>query len=508
MKPNLGKTTSVWVLASILAVLLVHWFTVALRSRQEMPTLALKSKASIYSRFGSSWYETVLASRNLSSAWASRFWLMEERQYVPLLFDTTLFSNFSGKEFSNLAIAAIPSNDEPNRQNDTTFLVAVRSHYAFEKRWGTLCAIGALDSQLFISLAAQQPAIDLQFPKEPVDFIDSSYTNVQNHSQLQLDVLPSTHDSYHLLLEEVRRSGKLYGKYEHSDIWVRPFRGVSVRILKYADVRIYYRMQSSTRQICLLGQIAGWKGSDWEGIGLGMHVACYDESDLLGEEPVAPFKLLARIPNRYNHRNLVPLIERSGMHYQNEFRNLTWFMDTMGGENKQPLVFPISLESGELQQVLESNGPFIVPYAQENTNLEFSLKGCEYLTDWRGNSPVVRFTDRLWITVVHKFGISEKVAMNPLGRTYRNKLVLFEADSSGELPTQCLQMGPEATDTDVFQRRPHLQFEWPFAFILGLIHLGKVHNYAEGESHRFILSAGLDDFKPAFKIIDIFVPHI
>ena len=504
-----SKGVSLPPLALALAVVLtVALFQAPLPSMLDLSTLASLSKAQAYSTLGDYLSNSVLELRNLSAAWTTRFWVMEERQYVPLLFDTSLFSSdFNVKEFSNLAIAAIPSLHNPlEYRNDSAFIVAVRSNIRAEGPWGSVCGIGAVKSHLLVSLAVQQPLIDRQFPEEPVEFIDSRHSTVQDHSEAQLEALPSTWDAYHSLLEVVRLSKQLYSRYDHSDLWARPLRNLSPRKLRYGDVRILYRIiESSMRQVCFMSQISGWRRSVWKGIALGMYVVCYDERELLETDVEPSIVLLARIPDQYDHRNLVPLIEKSGVQYQNELLNLTWFMDAMGGEHKRPLLFPISLTSAGGLHI--KKGLVSVPYGGARADLQFTLENCENLTEWRGNSPVVHFTNRLWITIVHKVEQAEKNSLNELGRTYKNKIVIFESDVSAGLPKRCLRIGPEATDSDIFQRRPHLQFEWPFAFVLGLVHLGRVENYIEGEAHQFLLSAGLGDYKPAFKVVEIFVPR-
>jgi hypothetical protein len=178
--------------------------------------------------------------------------------------------------------------------------------------------------------------------------------------------------------------------------------------------------------------------------------------------------------------------------------SMTWMMDTMGGKKNGPLIYPLLIPHNSTASI----------EAGVSSNAYYELKDCDYLSEWRGNSPVVRFTDHLWATVVHQYKKTREVMpLNKIGRTYKNKLVIFEADFPGMLPSRCMRTGPDAASRDVLQRQPDLDFEWPFAFVLGIVHMGKVATFIEGEQHRFLLSAGLDDFQPSATSIDVFIPH-
>mmetsp|Transcript_131 Transcript_131/g.995 ORF Transcript_131/g.995 Transcript_131/m.995 type:complete len:151 (-) Transcript_131:2639-3091(-) len=119
-----------------------------------------------------------------------------------------------------------------------------------------------------------------------------------------------------------------------------------------------------------------------------------------------------------------------------------------------------------------------------NAGQRHNLCDCEYLKGWKGNCPVVQFWEYVWITTVHKYKKSQRSKVNQSGRTYYNKAVLLDADFPAQLPRRCLRVGPEATGRDLFQRQPAMHLDWPFAFVLGLLHLGIVNSYREGRAAR------------------------
>jgi hypothetical protein len=452
---------------------------------------------------------SILNVYNLSAEYAHRYWLIEERSPLPIVFDISRTPNITEKmDFSNIAISPAPFNPQ-------AFLVAVRTSKSEGKRWGTVCNIGLVDANLLASLIGEQSQVEVQYPTIPAAIMDDGYTSIKNHSKSQNEELPTARGKYHQLLEKVSATHELYGSYADTKVWLRPL--CSIPDLHIRDVRLFFRKgvkstAENSAEICIVSQISGQK------VPIGMYIGCFDSDGLeySKNEEDAPrldsaakvtqaacptIDSLFRIPKGFDHRNLVPLVEGNGMHWQDSEDgdgSLTWMMDTMGGKKYGPLIYPLLIPHNSTASI----------EAGVSSNAYYELKDCDYLSEWRGNSPVVRFTDHLWATVVHQYKKTREVMpLNKIGRTYKNKLVIFEADFPGMLPSRCMRTGPDAASRDVLQRQPDLDFEWPFAFVLGIVHMGKVATFIEGEQHRFLLSAGLDDFQPSATSIDVFIPH-
>jgi hypothetical protein len=428
---------------------------------------------------------------NLSGDWAHRFWVMEEKQYLPLVFDLNRTSLSDSFEYSNTAITAVPFSKYH-------FLVGIRITPRPNLRWGRLCAIGILDRNKIIELANKQPSLPLDMPKEPIKSINSDFQSLMGSLSPNIEGLLTAREKYHTLLNAASDTHLLYGSYDESKIWKRQLCGI--KGLSIPDVRFFFRRNQFALQACLISELSAPK------VERAQHVACfsYDEyRSTPGNQDGMPISCpqldyVFKLPDVYNVRNLVPLVESSGMQFQSTDEDITWMMDTMGSASHGPTLFQILIRDAESKSDIES---------QHSLSEGKPLRDCETMDGWRGNTPVVRFTEHLWITIVHKFARTERNELNPIGRIYKNKVVLFEADFAGDLPNQCIKVGPEATDRDIFQRERGLDFEWPFAFVLGLVHVGTIETYMEGERHQFLLSAGLDDNQPALKVIDIFVPQ-
>jgi hypothetical protein len=429
-----------------------------------------------------------------SSAWPRKFWIMEERKHLPLLFDFNRTNLKPSFEFSNTAFTAVPGNDEH-------FMVSVRSSSITHVRWGRQCTFGLLDSSTIIKLARNQSLLPMEYPQEPVLTITANFTRISEFSTQEIEQLQPARKKFKHMQRKVYQNHTLYNKFKDDDIWVRPL--CVVKGFGIPDVRLFFRRHEEVLYICLISDLSG----RIHRIPKAQRIGCLefdkfevDNSIMLSTRavPCPLLEFVYALPDYYDRRNIAPLVERDGMQW-GDHDSLTWLMDTMGSASQSPMVFPVKIENQFYSQANDTTpiGP---------SDKEYELDNCDDMSEWRGNTPITHFTDRLWIAIVHKHCHSEKSRLNRIGRSYINKVVLFQADTPGGLPTKCLPNGPEATGRDIFQKQPILGFEWPFAFVLGLVHLGKIETFPGGERHQFLVSAGLDDSQPAFKIFDIYVP--
>jgi hypothetical protein len=81
---------------------------------------------------------SILNVYNLSADYAHRYWLVEERSPLPIVFDISRTLNITEKmDFSDVAISPAPFNPQ-------AFLVAVRTSKWEGKRLGTMATLGLL----------------------------------------------------------------------------------------------------------------------------------------------------------------------------------------------------------------------------------------------------------------------------------------------------------------------------------------------------------------------------
>lgn len=478
-----------------LLVLLVYTDGIIQPTREKVNQLALietsQSRRQFVTEAGNNNFVSPSLTSN-SSAWAQRFWILEERKHLPLLFDFNRTNLKVYHEFSNTAFTAVPGNDG-------RFMVAVRSSSITHVRWGRQCTFGLVDSSTITILARNQSLLPMEYPQEPVATITANFTRISEFSTQQIEQLQPARKNYKSMQRKVYQEHMLYDKYEDDDIWVRPL--CVVKGFGIPDVRLFFRRHEEVLYICLMSDLSGriYRIPKAQRIGC-LEFDKFKVDNSMPSTRAVPCPLLEfvyKLPGYYDRRNIAPLVERDGMQWGGH-DGLTWLMDTMGSASQSPMVFPVKIEN---QFYSQANDTLIGP-----SDKEYKLDNCDGMSDWRGNTPVIHFTGRLWISIVHKRGNAEESRLNRIGRSYINKVVVFQADTPGGLPTKCLPNGPEATGRDIFQRQPALDFEWPFAFILGLVHLGKIETLPRGEQHQFLVSAGLDDSEPAFKVFDIYVP--
>lgn len=429
---------------------------------------------------------SILVERNRTVAWAHRFWVVEERRSLPLVFDATRQGHQRcAATYSNLAVTRVPS-----RVEEDAFLVAVRGHGKRGQRWGSTVAVGVLRAKSITQLLQKQPVLEMALPDRPKDTLDANAVVDGATNGTEEMAMPTTAKKYQEALQFARNTHVLYeGGVQDQDVWKRTM--CCVHGVK--DVRLFYRATNNGTDACMV-TVVGKNG--------GARLLCMDRFHISVNHTVGTAdtnKLcprtvpLAVASKELGKRNTVPLVRHNSLAWPGHPSDLVWLMDAMGGNDGQPHLFAVNVS--------------MRAKTENNTGRQHTLRDCEYLKGWRGNSPVLQFSDYIWITIVHKYKKGQRSKVNQLGRTYYNKVVLFEADFPTQLPRRCLRVGPEASGRDLFQRQPAMHLDWPFAFVLGLLHLGVVNSYQEGEEHAFLVSAGVDDFQPAMKVFSVFVPR-
>lgn len=470
--------------------------------------------------------KSILQRRNLSYSWASRYWTVEERRHVPLLFNlkhTSLSSkdpNFQIYDFGNLFIMPSPGPADPLSTSDN-LLVAMRTASRKKLRWGDTLAIGIVSRKAITPLLCGQPLLLHHYndthtsstSQDPAIRISHKY--IEPSIIIDSQSIVSSSDTYTDLMNKVQQhEGEgLYGSDigggpTDIDLWTQPL-CILEGEREYADPRMFIRR--SNRQVCLV-------------IKLHLHpmpeVVCFKDDDdffqlqqqqqqqnhrkysLAGHMqqgdtacPVIDFSINLSSQHK-KRRNVVPLVEKNGLHWHDGRNDDTlWLVDMRDEESDfHPLIFPVNLASNS---------------SNINTAIAepIKMKNCGFLQGWKGSTNVIRLTPRIWITIVHKYRKFPNIPkeQNHIKRIYKNKMVMFESDFDHGPPTHCLDIGPDAADFDLFQ--PGDDDMWPFAFVLGLVHVGVEERFREGEQHRFISSAGVDDLQPGLKVFDVFIPH-
>lgn len=427
---------------------------------------------------------SILIERNRSKEWAGQFWVVEEKQSLPLVFDITRTGHRRcGAGFGNIAMTRVPPSVE-----EDAWLVLIRTKSSRRQRYGRRASIGVLRATNLIQLLQQQPMLEFAFPDRPLHTpaIKSSVLELTNMSSTSV-YLP-TWWKYEQLLQLAENTHQVYRGLQDKDIW----RKTLCCLNGLGDGRLFYLNTSRGTGAYLVTAAAR---------NLGLHI--YAIEGLQGNTNNQPIKqgnqrfcpkmsLVKTLHTKRLSRNNVPLVQVDGLAWPGNSSQKVWFLDPRGGQEQQPLIFSII--------VLEERSN------RAKMQQSWTLQDCQYLKGWRGNSPLLQFSEFLWIAVVHKYIPSKSSERNQLGRTYFNKVVLFEADSANSLPRRCIRSGPEASGRDIFQRQPFIDSDWPFAFILGLVYLGMKRTYLEGEEHEFLVSAGIDDSEPAMKVFSVFVP--
>eukprot|EP00963_Diacronema_lutheri_P000002 scaffold1_cov375-Pavlova_lutheri.AAC.2 len=431
---------------------------------------------------------SVLRERNLVSEWAERVWVMDERESIPLVYDTSKTGHLKcAGLLHNLAMTRVPEALDAD-----AFLVSIRGNSRMGSRLGSHNAVGLLHAKNITQLLFQQKNV-------PGKVLDRPSSKVESNAEVVVDALDTMHwagrlpnaKRYKDRLANAGDTHEVYDGMMDEDVWTRKL--CCVRGMQ--DVRPFFRTTSRGMQTCFV---------TYGGRNQGLRLVRFKERFPIFRpsqaDPLQPPSQcywtipLAFVSKDLGRRNALPLVQSDGVAWPGHRSGRIWLMDTMGSEEKQPHLFAVHVRANT------TNG-------KTNTGQRRVLEGCHYLQGWRGNTQVVQFKDFLWITIVHRLKKGRKNRWNRLGRTYHNKVVLFQADLPSALPMRCLRAGPEATGRDLFQRRPAKHPDWPFVFVLGLVHLGRIRDFKEGEQHAFLVSGGMGDFQPVMKIFDLFVPR-
>lgn len=348
---------------------------------------------------------------NRTSEWAHRVWLMEERQSLPLLFDLSHGHRRCGASYSNVAIARVPTAVE-----EDALLVSIRVEPRRGRRLGKHNAVGILRSENLTRLLQQQPSLGITLPERPVDNLDI----LEFVPEIPKDVnkqhpLPSA-KKYDRMLHEATKRHNIYQGVRDEDLWKRPL----CCFPNMQDVRLFYRNTTHGMKACMV-TVGPTKR--------GLHLKCLNhmhgkpgslQSSSSNNISCPQVMLLATVSEEVGMRNNVPLVRSDGLAWPGYPSDLVWLMDTMGGVHGEPSIYSVNTNRRGSTAA--------------NATETRSLRDCEYMQGWRGNSPVVQFSDHLWMAIVHKYNSSKKSKFNPFGRTYYNKIVIFESYIPQALP--------------------------------------------------------------------------
>eukprot|EP00963_Diacronema_lutheri_P000029 scaffold1_cov375-Pavlova_lutheri.AAC.29 len=430
---------------------------------------------------------------NLDPSWKDRFWVKSERAPLPLLYDRSETGPLRcAKELGNVAISPIPSGGKygmPAQKSvlERGLMVSIKASSSPRKRLASHCAIGTLNATIFERLLLQQPEIPVSLPATPCQQAHTIGV-APVHTLEQNRHWRTAREDYHFQLQRVEKNHIMYDSIKNGELWQHPLKCLHGWLGR--DSRLVFKAFRQTFRPCLLGYRKRRKG------GSILFLGCLS-TDLpgviLGRAKVRTLSLqgmMWSLPVRGSQRkkNLMPLVLRDGSLWTDGKSNNIWLMDASGNPSEQPTL-------NQWRVTVEQSGTSIAA-AKTSTRVQ----DCNAIASWRGNGPLINFADRLWFGVVHKWTWTNQTKLNSLGRSYFNRGILFESDVSDGLPRRCFKGGLDSAGHDLFQAHPELGFEWPFAFVMGIVYMGAVHKYAEGCTHRFMIAAGLDDFKPAVTV--------
>ncbi len=392
----------------------------------------------------------ILELLNLTS-----FKILKEGDYVPLIFNRTRHSaaNISLQEFGNSAVAPSALMLSESLGSNDYLTVFIRANLERHGRWGNVNIMGILD------VSSMGLKLNLQPSDQRTRKRSRSFPRERFHNQM------NTHVSGDVL-------------------WLRPLCRVPHQL---KDVRIFYTRANGQALTCV---VAAGNALDELFNVVCLNINYGHKEDVTVGGGCAEVAHVTRVrqsdPLNLRHtRNNVPLVRANHENWSMD-KDVLWLFDAIGSDRNQPFIYPISLDISSASRVT---------FARSGSGLE--LADCAHTVDWRGSSPVVQFTDTLWITVLHKRVNVPKSDNNPLGRRYPHKVLLLEADTYDGLPSRCKYDEGD----DILLEEPG-----PFVFILGLIHVRLVVQDEIGSVHRFLLSGAIDDFQPVLHTFDIFIP--
>lgn len=157
---------------------------------------------------------SILIERNRTKAWAHRFWVVEERRSLPLVFDAMRQGHRRcAATYSNVAGTRVPSWVEKD-----AYLVAVRGHHKGGQRWGTNVAVGVLRARNITKLLRKQPVLEMALPDRPTDTVDvhAISDGSSNHTDEMAILITAT--KYQEVLQSARNTHVLYEGVEDRDV--------------------------------------------------------------------------------------------------------------------------------------------------------------------------------------------------------------------------------------------------------------------------------------------------
>uniref|UniRef100_A0A6U9QFP9 Uncharacterized protein n=1 Tax=Picocystis salinarum TaxID=88271 RepID=A0A6U9QFP9_9CHLO len=423
--------------------------------------------------------------------------VMEEKKPIPLVYDRTRTGKLAcAKELGNVAIAAIPESRKGEgdfHAGEGGFLASVKASSRPRSRLALHCAIGTLNATTVLQAFELQPTLAFDLSSTP-----PARKQVQGPTlalqSMEISRSGNVRQDFHSMVNTAGLNHVLFANVSDKAFWMHQLQCLDGWLGR--DSRLFFLWHNGRSIPCLLGYRKRRKGGSilvlgtfsmrFENVRYNAPHSYASELDIL--DSVHQLRKSERL------KNLMPLIAQDGHLWNDQSNVVFWFMDAMGGPNNRPSLLHWSGS-------LERTSPYI-----ERSNPDFLLKDCQQFTGWRGNGPLVQFTEKLWLGIVHRWHPVPKSDADALGRNYSNIPALFEADRANGLPTRCYGTGIIAEGHYVMEADPATGWNMPFAFIMGLVHLGRVRDHHEGTVHRFLLSAGLNDFVPVLSRIDVFIP--
>ena len=402
-------------------------------------------------------YNTKVAS-NLGRSEPSLLASDEPAVFTPVTFDKTRHTaTREVGEFNNLALA--PANVECRAGltcREQLYLVFIRCNESPRKRWGEMNIVGL----------ANFSAVGLDRNPYAVSKLKPPQVKRQSYA-----LRAPVRSHYQSLLAEVAKTHQVYSDVLDRSLWV-----AQMHLLEDTrDVRIFH----VGNETCVVTTR----------LKIQVFVICYAKlHEYVKADNSVRHSYTISNPTRTVRvkrgvRNIVPLVQTNHHAWTNNSANI-WLLDAMGSNQRSPVIFPVSLlQSGE--------------DIFSETKASFDLQRCEHFQGWRGNTPVIKLTHTIWITIVHKRVRTFPSLQNHLGRRYENRVMLLESEVRDGPPARCADQKYEQ----------NIVSTKPFVYLLGLVHVGMKETHG-GEYHTFISTGAVDDFMPVLHTFKIFLPRV
>jgi len=391
--------------------------------------------------------------------------LISQSGYLPLLFDLSKDERIKTiNELSNTALVPVSCvHSGLVKGCDDLYFAFVRSQRASHKRWGRDNIVGIMNiSHLTIPLQSAS------------DYLSDSEEMVK---RCQRD----SHCVYHELLRRVNETNEMYGAISSQSVWPYQFS----LLQDHKDVRIFY----NSGRTCTLSIKRD----------SSVYIACFNSFyNSFSNSNMPPQSFIPNFTSKvtWGVRNVVPLVNVQHESYGSS-KDSIWLFDAQGSSLDTPIIRSYSLKMDDRYAKDERN-PGNGTYRM--------LQGCDRLKNWRGNTPVMQLSPKIWITIVHKrINLPTRSAQNALGREYANMILLLKSKHSHGPPSHCVS---DVVLDNMLLPTPGSQdlMSNTFVFLLGLVHVGVTESNRKGTYHQFIASGAIDDFMPVLLGFQVFIP--